>query len=204
MGIRRQMIRLAIEDPHLRVPLLDALRKQADSAAVQAMLQRLRVDLDTLWEDLDYVAISDSSLIPWATDQVTGVRVMFQRLGLVELLNNTIDRLLKRSEAGRVKRAKGVKIIDFRNDAWSQITAEATTKDWKIVYYPRIIARPRPVFACTCPDATNRRGKSGPCKHVIALGRFWQEDSSESGLLGTLVNLRRHVDAIRADIWNRA
>lgn len=228
MSVRRRLIKLAIENPSFRAPLLAALRegdydcskwalkrnKQGShlsrmhrlgtDAAVRRLIQKLRSDLDILWDDLDAFSIQESSQIPWAQDMTNVVEVMLERVKLVEEMNNWINRLLGGSEAGRLKRAKEVKITDFQNQAWSRITGEATTKDWKIVYQPRISMRPRQVFGCTCPDHMNRRGRKGPCKHVIALGNYWQEDTSFDGLLGALQSLVKKVGDIRADLWRRS
>lgn len=108
-------------------------------------------------------------------DLVTGINLTLNSVirykdelkGMLELTND----LIKAGEARRLGRAEPIKPTDVHYDT-RQITAKV--KGETGIYQTRITLPPKRGHHCTCPDWVQNGKTIGPCKHVLALGLYWQ------------------------------
>lgn len=108
-------------------------------------------------------------------DLVTGINLTLNSVirykdelkGMLELTND----LIKAGEARRLGRAEPIRPTDVHYDT-RQITA--TVKGETGIYQTRITLPPKRGHHCTCPDWVQNGKTIGPCKHVLALGLYWQ------------------------------
>lgn len=88
-------------------------------------------------------------------------------------LHELASDLIKAGEARRLDRAGPIKPTDVVLDA-NSITA--TIKGISGTYQTRITFPPKRGHHCTCPDWVQNGRKIGPCKHVLALGLYLQNE----------------------------
>lgn len=86
---------------------------------------------------------------------------------------SALEDLLAKGEEGRTDRSanKPIEVLEARLLGEGRIAAKVQGVEQ--VYHPRITFGTRRAFSCTCQDTRQRGRKVGPCKHTLALARYW-------------------------------
>ncbi len=82
-----------------------------------------------------------------------------------------MEALIAKGEAGRARRS--LKKIEVLEVTLKDDRIQAVVRGVTDVYNPRITVKPHRSFACNCPDSQRQAVDVGPCKHTIALARYW-------------------------------
>ena len=83
---------------------------------------------------------------------------------------STLEALIAAGEARRLGRISDIKVSLSKYDG-NRITA--TMQGVTDSYTTWITLKPKRGHHCNCPDWQERGMSVGPCKHVLALGKFW-------------------------------
>lgn len=125
----------------------------------------------------------------WIDMQCQGLK---NNVVLLAGIADTLEALIHAGEARRLGRTDDVKIASAKGNA-RQITAIVQGTSGR--YDTRITLSPKRGHHCTCPDWQKRGKQVGPCKHVLALARYWRETE----VIPALDNLAEGVGAVLKD-----
>lgn len=91
-------------------------------------------------------------------------------------LQSTLKALIVAGEARRLGRTSDIKILSQKGYPPRDGKVEAVMQGTTGKYDTRITFKPQRGHHCTCPDWQKRGRQVGPCKHVLALGRYWLDE----------------------------
>ena len=94
---------------------------------------------------------------------------------------STMEDLIAAGERRRLGRIGPIKIQGLK---WDGSSIKAMVQGTGESYSTRITVSPRRGHHCTCPDWAKRGKQIGPCKHVLALGKHWKQDTIDPAIAG--------------------
>lgn len=106
-----------------------------------------------------------------SADSLSKLLIAVQQLrDELALQESTMEALIAAGEARRLDRSERIQVRSARLESGVILgDIRGQTDDYKA----RITLKPKRGFNCTCPDKMERGYQVGPCKHVLALGKFW-------------------------------
>lgn len=99
---------------------------------------------------------------------------------------STMEALIAAGEARRMDRSGSIQVqsADFDGKA-----VGGTVKGVGDNYRVKITLAPRRAWSCTCPDKAQRGRQVGPCKHTLALAKYWLNDRVDPAIRKLIVLL---------------
>jgi hypothetical protein len=172
--LRKQLIKLAHENPELRSDLLPLIKE--GSVTKQATdFNKFRQDLVNVLGD--QIRIYEQAMNDGHRSFLETTERFQGEISDLTDTGNTLSILIGKGESRRLGRAaQGVRITDAKEESGgNRITAHpAGSRGEK--YDTRITLAPRRGHHCTCMDWQQRGRSVGPCKHVLALALHWQNN----------------------------
>lgn len=97
---------------------------------------------------------------------------------VLELHEQVLNALIAAGEARRLGRTDGIQIakVSLIGSSNNPSAIVAKVQGQSDMYLSRITILPKRGHYCSCPDWEQNGRQVGPCKHVLALGKFWQAE----------------------------
>lgn len=116
-------------------------------------------------------------------DEIRGdTKAFLNYMSNLRQIADDLAALVQIAEKGRMDRSEKVTASNVEFDG-NVINGQCKSQgENKTTYYPRITLQPSRGFNCQCKDREERGKVVGPCKHVLALGRKFWNDSLQKEL----------------------